>query len=127
MYGTRAADVLQHDAFLLLLAYEKVAQESNDKVGADETSLLVDESDAVGIAVEEQADVAFFFLHQSLDLFLRIGFQRIGFVVGEITVKGVVDVMCLADEFVDEERRHAVAAIHRDVEVAQVADELFLE
>ena len=103
LYGTRAADVLQNNALLLLLADEVVAQEGDDEVGADETALLVDEGDAVGVAVEEQADVAFLLFHQSLDLLLGIGFQRIGLVVGEVAVKVVVDVVRLADKFMDED------------------------
>ena len=125
--GTRAADVLQDDAFLLLFADEVVTQEGNDEVGADETSLLVDEGDAVGIAVEEQADVTLFFQHQGLDLFLGVGLQRVRLMVGEVTIQGVVDVMRLADELVGEDGRHAIAAVHSDVEVVVRSDKALLE
>ena len=87
----------------------------HDEVGADEASFLVDEGDAVGVAVEEQADVAFLFLYQGLDLLLCVGFQRVGLVVGEVAVQGVVDVMRLDDELVDEERGHTVAAVYGNV------------
>lgn len=48
----------------MLLADEIVAKESDDEVRADEAAFLIDESDAVGVAVEKQADVAFLFQHQ---------------------------------------------------------------
>ncbi len=47
--------------------------------------------------------------------------------VGEIAIQSVVDVMRFANQFVDEDGRHAVAAVHSDVEVVVRPDKLFLE
>ena len=95
LYGARATDILQHDALFMSFTKEIVAQEGDNEVGGDEVALFVDKGDAVGIAVEQQADVTMLFLYQSLDLLLASGFQRIGLVVGEVAVQGVVDIMGL--------------------------------
>ena len=111
----------------MLLSNEVVAQEGNDEVWTDETAFLVDESDAVGIAVKEQADVTFLLFHQGFDLLLSIGFQGIWLMVGEIAIQSVVDVMRLANQIVDEDGRHAVAAVYGNVEVVVRSNKLLLE
>ena len=47
--------------------------------------------------------------------------------VGEVAVQSVVDIVRLANQFVNKDGRHAIATVHRNIEVVMRTYKLLLE
>ena len=119
---------MEHYAFLFLLAEEIVAQEGDDEVRGDELAFLVDEGDAVGVAVEQQSDVAFVLLHQFFYLLLVLSLQRVRLVAREASVESVINIIrSVAEQPFYEDVRRSIAAVDGDSQVVDVTEELALE
>ena len=100
-----------------------VVDEGGGEVHRDDLALLVEEADAVGVAVEGNAEgvLAGVVAEKLLDVGERLGVEGIGVVVGEVAV--VVAVERVVGEGRAGERggfgdAHAVREVHRDVEGA---------
>ncbi len=98
------------------VAEEGQPQQADDQVRGDEPAVLVHEHDPVRVPVEADAQVGLFPQGPVLEV-RQVGLhQRIGGVVGEAPVRGVVhgDQLRLqaTGEVVDVQRGHPVGAVH---------------
>ena len=121
-------NILNDKTLDIFLFDEVMSQHGNHQIRGDEVAVLIDEHHAVGVTIEDHTDVGLGFTHLFLQRDNIFRFQRIRLVVREGAVQRVEQVERLVPEdLLDEDRSHAVGAVHHQVQVVYIIMILRLE
>ncbi len=125
----RVAD-REHDRRALVAREHVFREHEDDRIGRVDVSFLVDEAEAVAVAVVGEAHVRFFLDDGFLQLLERRALARVGGVVRERAVRFDVELDHLrarfAQRFAVHRSCHAVAAVHDDLEALEALAEHLL-
>ena len=94
-----------------------MSQDSDHEVRRDETAVLIDEHNAVSVAVKDDSNIRLRLSDELLQILYILLYQRIRLMIREASVHLFIDVRRLVAEYVAREKRsHSVGHVHGDLQ-----------